>query len=47
MIGELSILVAAGQDQKLYIFKILNTEEGLSLEFNSDKLLKESAHRTI
>ena len=47
MIGELSILVAAGQDQKLFIFKVENSESGLKLVMNSDKLQKESGHRTV
>lgn len=35
MIGELSILVAGGTDNKLMIFTVENDENGLSLKLNS------------
>lgn len=46
LIGELSMLVAAGTDNKLVVF-IVESNEQVSLKLNSTTFIKDSNHRTI
>lgn len=47
MIGELSILVAGGTDNKLVVFIVESTENGINLKLNSGSIVKESNHRAL
>lgn len=47
LVGELSILIAGGTDNKLLVFLIDNDELGISLKLKSSSLIKESNHRVI
>lgn len=47
LLGEMSMLVAGGSDNKLLVFDVVNDDQGLSLKLNSSSLVKESNHRAI
>jgi len=47
MIGELSILVAGGTDNKLVVFIVESSENGINLKLNSGSVVKESNHRAV
>ena len=46
LVGELGLLITAGNDNQLKVFLVENTDDGLSLIANSS-LIKESSHRAI